>query len=261
MNVCTPNWPNLHTCGPLLISLCTQNAHVEAECTGMARITKLASGNWRAQVRRKGCYAADTFRRRRDAEAWALDTEHCIDHGFQPKRRPKGPAKTFGDPVGLHVHDLHEVGKPIRRSKAAVMEALKLSIGDTKIAKLDRARLIEYGKRRAKQGAGPATLAIDFSFIRTVLSHAAAVHGIEVATEDVRLARIALCSLGLIGKGTERDRRPTPDELDELIESFESNSRQLIPMGRLIRFAVATSTTFATRRPAACSKPDSQSRK
>ena len=206
----------------------------------MATITKLASGNWRAQVRRKGCYTADTLRRRRDAEEWALETERYIDQGFQPKRRPTGAAKTFGDLVNLHVHDLHEGGKPIRRSKAAVMEALKLSIGGTKIAKLDRARLIEYGKRRAKQGAGPATLAIDFSFIRTVLSHAAAVHGIEVATEDVRLARIALSSLGLIVKGTERDRRPTPDELDELIESFESNPRQLIPMGRIIRFAVAT---------------------
>lgn len=206
----------------------------------MPSITKLASGNWRAQVRRKGCYAADTFRRRRDAEEWALNTERCIDQGLNPKRRPKGPARTFGDLVDLHVHDLHEVGKPIRRSKAAVMEALKLSIGGTKIAKLDRARLIDYGKRRAKEGAGPATLAIDFSFIRTVLSHAAAVHGIDVATEDVRLARIALCSLGLIGKGNERDRRPAPDELDELIEYFESNPRQLIPMGRIIRFAVAT---------------------
>jgi hypothetical protein len=30
-------------------------------------------GNWRAQVRRKGRYAADTFRRRKDAEEWALD--------------------------------------------------------------------------------------------------------------------------------------------------------------------------------------------
>ena len=50
------------------------------------------------------------------------------------------------------------------------MEALKLSIGGTKIAKPDRARLVDYGKRRAKEGAGPAALAIDVSFIRTVLS-------------------------------------------------------------------------------------------
>lgn len=206
----------------------------------MPSITKLASGNWRAQVRRKGSYSADTFRRRKDAEEWALNTERCIDQGITPKQRPNGPAKTFGDLIDLHIHDLYEVGKPLRRSKAAVMEALKLSLGGVKIAKLDRERLIDFGKRRAKQGAGPATLAIDLSFIRTVLSHSAAVHGIDVVAEDVRLARIALSRLGLIGKGIERDRRPTPDELDDLIEHFESNPRQLIPMGRIIRFAVAT---------------------
>jgi integrase len=206
----------------------------------MPTITKLASGNWRAQVRRKGRYAADTFRRRIDAEEWALDTERCIDRNITPRRRPKGPARTFGDLIDLHVQDMHEVGKPPRRSKAAVMQALKMSLGGVKIPNLNREHLIDYGKRRARHGAGPATLAIDFSFIRTILSHAAAVHGIEVSAEDVRLARIALTRLGLIGKGIERDRRPTPDEIDELIEYFERNPRQLIPMGRLIRFAVAT---------------------
>ena len=175
----------------------------------MPTITKLASGNWRAQVRRKGRYAADTFRRRIDAEEWALDTERCIDRNITPRRRPKGPARTFGDLIDLHVQDMHEVGKPPRRSKAAVMQALKMSLGGVKIPNLNREHLIDYGKRRARHGAGPATLAIDFSFIRTILSHAAAVHGIEVSAEDVRLARIALTRLGLIGKGIERDRRPT----------------------------------------------------
>ena len=34
--------------------------------------------------------------------------------------------------------------------------------------------------------------------------------------EPVALARIALERLGLVGKGNERDRRPTEDELDRL---------------------------------------------
>ncbi len=206
----------------------------------MPTITKLPSGNWRAQVRRKGGYASDSFKRRKDAEEWALATERCIDQGIAPKPRRKGSVRTFGSLIDLHLRDLHEVGKPVRRSKAAVMKALRLTLGGVHIPKLDRARLIEYGKKRARQGAGPATLAIDFSFIRTILSHAAAVHGIDVATEDVRLARIALTRLGLIGRSVERDRRPDPDELDDLIEHFESNPRQIIPMGRIIRFAVAT---------------------
>jgi hypothetical protein len=54
------------------------------------------------------------------------------------------------------------------------------------------------------------------------------------------LARIALKRLGLIGKGIERDRRPTESEIDALIALFDSNKRQIIPVGRIIRFAIAT---------------------
>jgi len=58
-------------------------------------------------------------------------------------------------------------------------------------------RLIEFGRKRAKQGAGPATLAIDLSFVRRIITHAAAVHGVEVSAEE---ARLALSHLNLVGK-------------------------------------------------------------
>ncbi|WP_315833547.1 hypothetical protein [Bradyrhizobium prioriisuperbiae] len=86
--------------------------------------------------------------------------------------------------------------------------------------------MIEFGRKRAKEEAGPATLAIDMSFIRTIITHAAAVHGIEVSAEEALLARVALKHLNLVGKGKERDRRPTQDEVDELIEYFETNRRR-----------------------------------
>ena len=206
----------------------------------MASFTQLPSGNWRVQVRRKNRYVAETFRRRKDGEEWALDMECNIDRSGSPKPRAAVRAKTFGDIIDLHVEGMLEVGRPPRRSKAAVMEALKEDLGSTKLPRLNRERLIEYGRKRAKEGAGPATLAIDMSFIRTVATHAAAVHGIEVSAEEVRLARVALKYLGLVGKSDERDRRPTQDELDELIDYFESNNRQVIPMGRIVRYAVAT---------------------
>lgn len=84
------------------------------------------------------------------------------------------------------------------------------------------------------------TLSIDLGYIRTILVHAAAVHGVEVPTEQVMLARVALRRLGLIGKGQERDRRPTQDELDRIIAYNDNNPRQGIPVGRLVKFAVAT---------------------
>jgi integrase len=206
----------------------------------VATFTQLTSGNWRVQVRRKTRYVAETFRRRKDGEEWALEMERNIDRNGSSKPRALRKVRTFGDLVDLHDQDMREVGKPPRRSKAAVMVALKDALGTVKLPQLNRERFIEFGRRRAKKGAGPATLAIDLSFIRTILSHAAAVHGIEVSAEEVRLARIALKHLDLVGRGAERDRRPTQDELDELIEYFETNPRQVIPMGRIVRYAIAT---------------------
>jgi hypothetical protein len=44
----------------------------------MATFTKLPSGSWRAQVRRKGKYVGESFLRRKDAEEWALEIERRI---------------------------------------------------------------------------------------------------------------------------------------------------------------------------------------
>jgi len=184
--------------------------------TLVATFTQLAPGNWRVQVRRKTRYVAETFRRRKDEE-WALEMERNIDRNGSSKPRVVRNVRTFGD---LHDEDMREVGKPPRRSKAAVMASLKTELGSVKLPALNRERLIEFGRKRAKQGAGPATLAIDMSFIRTSVTHAAAVHGIEVSAEEARLARVALSHLNLVGKSKERDRRPTQD--GRLIKYFET---------------------------------------
>jgi hypothetical protein len=152
----------------------------------VATFTQLASGNWRIQVRRKTRYLAETFRRRK--KEWALEMERNIDRNGSSKPRVLRNVRTFGDLIDLHDEDMREVGRPPRRSKAAVMASLKTELGSVKLPSLNRERLIEFERKRAKRGAGPATLAIDLSFIRTVVTHAAAVHGIEVSAEEARLA-------------------------------------------------------------------------
>lgn len=205
----------------------------------MATFTKLRSGSWRAQVRRKGKYFNETFRRRKDAEEWALDVERRIDRQ-EPATTRSRDAKLIGDLIALHRADLEEVGKKIGRSKDASLNFLDERIGHLRIGELDRERLIKFGKERAAEGAGPVTVGMDLGYIKTIFSHAAAVHGILAPVEPINLARIALGRLGLVGKGNERDRRPTQDELDRIIASFEANERQQIPVGRIVRFAVAT---------------------
>lgn len=95
----------------------------------MATFTQLGSGNWRVQVRRKNRYVAETFRRRKDGEEWALEMERNIDRNGSSKPRAVRDVRTFGDLIDLHDEDMREVGKPPRRSKAAVMASLKAALG------------------------------------------------------------------------------------------------------------------------------------
>jgi hypothetical protein len=135
----------------------------------MPTFTKLESGSWRVQVRRKRQYAANTFVRRRDAEEWALEAERSIDRGAPIRRsQPHEQPRILSDLIALHLDDLAQVGKPVRRSKSMVLKALKTSLGRVNLKDITRERLIEFGRRRAAQGAGPATLAIDFAFIRAI---------------------------------------------------------------------------------------------
>jgi len=205
----------------------------------MGTIVKTKEGSWRALVRRKGKYASSTFRVKSLADEWIVETERLIDLGGEPSRNGSRKAKTIGDLIDLHIAVLQEVRKPLRRSKRAVLNAIKTDLGHVRIIRLDRALLIKYGKKRTQQGAGPVTLSVDLSYLRTILTHAAAIHGITVDTETVRLARVALSRLGLVGRSLERDRRPTPDEIASMLTYFESRPT-IIPIARIVKFAIAT---------------------
>lgn len=206
----------------------------------MATFTKLGSGSWRVQVRRKGRYISETFLRREDARKWALDAERQVDRGETPTPSRIARLNTFGDLIDLHIADMKEVGKAPGRSKDATLKMLKRQLGALSMVELDRERVVKFGRARAAQGAGPTTVGIDIGVIKLVIQHAAAVHGLAVKVEPIDLARIALKRLGLVGHSNERDRRPTEEEIEKLIAHFDGNERQIIPMGRIIKFAIAT---------------------
>jgi integrase len=205
----------------------------------MASIDK-RRGKWRAQVRRNGQSLTRTFVRKMDADAWVREADIAIDQERDPTTRRVSKKDTFASLIDLHIEDLTSFGKRIRRSKEAVLKRLRADLGDLPIASLTRERIVQFGRDRAKEGAGPATLAVDLSFIGTVMTHAAAVHGMQINTESVRLARIALRKIGLVGSGEERDRRPTLDELEKLYAHFDANARLTMPMTRIVKFAIAS---------------------
>ena len=198
------------------------------------------SGHWRAVVRRKRAYASKTFRLKADAERWAREQEDRADRGQSVSPKPPANPRTVGDLIQLHRADLAEVGKALGRSKRFTLEKLEAELGNLKHTELTRERLIAFAKGRRKEGAGPVTIATDLSYLRTVVVHAAAVHGIEISAEPIKMARGALNLLGLVGKANERDRRPTQEELDRIVANLDNNARQIIPVGRIVRFAVAS---------------------
>lgn len=72
-----------------------------------------------------------------------------------------------------------------------MLEMLSRELGRLKVYQISRDTLIAFAKERAKAGAGPVTVSIDLGYIKTVLLHAAAVHGLAVTTEPVDKARFA----------------------------------------------------------------------
>ncbi len=206
----------------------------------MATFNRLPSGYWRAQVRRKGHAISRSFRIKAHAEEWARDQETLIEKGVKPTGKRPESRETIADLIDLQLADYMELRRPIGRSKELALRRLRETIGATRVGHVSREFLIDFAKRRGKAGAGPVTIGIDVSFIGNVLEHAAAVHGMLVPMEQVRLGRVALSKLGMIAKSNERDRRPTEEELRLIIETAENNPRQLIPLGRIVKFAVAT---------------------
>ena len=206
----------------------------------MSTIVRLPSGNWRVQLRRKGRYFSETFRQRKDALDWAYDNERRIDRGETARPSNQIDPTTFGHLIDLHIADMKDVGRCGQRSKAYTLEFLQKKLGCVRIADLSRERLVDFGRERARQGAGPFTVGADIGYIKMIISHAAAVHGIAVSAEPVDLARIALKRLGLVGKGRSRDRRPTREELDRIFSLLEHSPKLTMPVARIARFAIAT---------------------
>lgn len=122
----------------------------------MASFTKLASGSWRAQVRHKGRYVSESFQRREDARRWATEMEGRIDRGELASSVRARDVATFGQLIDLHVADMKEVDKAPGRSKDATLAMLKRELGSVKMTHIDRERVIQFGRKRAAQGAGPA---------------------------------------------------------------------------------------------------------
>ena len=106
----------------------------------------------------------------------------------------------------------------------------------------DGQRFIRFAADRRAQGAGPATILQDLSYVGTALRHGCVAAGVSAAQPLLELAsaRSVLGHSGQIAKPVERDRRPTEAELQALFSHWRRHPCREIPMVDLMLFACAT---------------------
>lgn len=193
---------------------------------------------WRAIVRMKGVTESKSFQTKAAAKEWARRIEHGADLGRVQEYRKPVAANTVAWMIDEYREAVGPI-KPFGRTKLAVLEALKRDLGEIQLKDLDATRLNRYVADRAAAGAGGVTIRVDLSTLGTALRWLQAVRRIAVNAQAVQDARDAMRYSGMNTSGQERDRRPTPAELELLFKDWRGRNLQ-IPMQDIVEFAIAT---------------------
>ena len=200
----------------------------------MATYTKLPSDRWRVQIRKNGVYRAQTFDLKRQAMRWATEIEAQIQQvkagGYIT---PTG--LTIGKLVKLYRETVREGG----RTRRACLNRLESALKQTKPQNLPFA-LRDYIDSRQAAGAGGVTIAQDLSYLASALDWGRHSKRFDVDPNVAREARSSLKHRKLDTRSQSRERVPTQEELDALYKLWDENSRQQIPMSRLVQVALAS---------------------
>ena len=132
--------------------------------------------------------------------------------------------------------------KPLGTSHLYLLRALQRSaIGKKKAADLKKGDIIEHCKARRVDGACPATVNQDITFIRGVMSYAGSAWDDceDISPAAITAAMPVLKKYNLVGKSRPRDRRPTQEEIERLLAYFEEqDKRSEIPMKTIVEFSL-----------------------
>jgi hypothetical protein len=103
-------------------------------------------------------------------------------------------------------------------TKAQVLKSIKNSdLGEEKCSAITSQRLVSYARELTKP-VEPQTGGDYFSHLSDIFTVARPAWGYPLSRQEFDDAVTVLKKLGLIKKGNERDRRPTLDELNRLME-------------------------------------------
>ena len=157
---------------------------------------------------------AETFDRKQAANAWIVKREGEL-------KRPGG-LEQKEDPLLSAVIDryIEESKARVAGTKAQVLKSIRKSdLGETKCSDITSQRLVSYARELTKT-VEPQTCGNYFSHLSNIFTVARPAWGFPLSRQEFDDAVTVIKKLGLIRKGNERNRRPTLEELDQLMEHF-----------------------------------------
>ena len=212
--------------------------------TIVPRKRKNGSTGYMAQIiiKRDGKVAhqeLQTFDRRQAAVAWSARREEEL-------RKPGALGRSADDPTLADVIDRYvaESEKQIGRTKAQVLRKIKtFDLADLRCSEITSADLISMAQALS---VTPQTRQNYLSHLAAVFAVARPMWGYPLDQQAIKDAFTVARRMGTTTKGRLRDRRPTIEELNCLLDHFvtvQAKRPSSIPMTRIIPFAI-----FSTRR-------------
>lgn len=209
--------------------------------TIIPRLRQDGTTRYRAQIRIKRDgeiihNESRTFSKKAMATAWMAAREAELEQpgAIMAHRHKK---VTVGWVVKTYREEVSEIGG-FGRSKVANLKQIEgMAIANLPAVTLSSMDLLAHIQQRRKlDGAGAATVGNDLIWLRIAFRYVRRAKGISLplqaiddAAEEARAAR-------LIGKAKRRDRRPTPEELEQLDAHFQRS--RLRHMRYIMWFAI-----------------------
>lgn len=145
------------------------------------------------------------------------------------------------------------INRPVGNGGEYCLRAIQRDpIGAMHAPTLTKTNVTDFGKRmRVKQGRNgkpicPATVGKYIGHLSAAIKHVAAVvdgcDDLTPATAVIKVAKLSLEKLGVIGKSAPRERRPTLEEIKKLLELAEKSKTRFghkIDMVKLQRWQIA----------------------
>jgi integrase len=185
-----------------------------------------------------------TFDRRQAASAWIRKRETELSKpGAQLGVRPGARNVRLGEAIDRY---LAEAERAVGRTKAQVLSTLKTyDIAELPCADIGSPDIVELA-RALRVRMQPQTVANYLSHLAAIFAIARPAWGYPLERQAMADALTVVKRLGLTAKSRQRDRRPTLQEMDELMAHFSELQRRRpnsTPMPAVVAFAL-----FSTRR-------------